>query len=293
MEDVVQAIALGIASGSTYAIAAVGLTLVYGILRLTNFAHGDFLTFGMYAAWLVTVHLAHLPLVVGMVVAAVATAVLSVVGEFTIWRPLRRRRAGLLQLLLMSIGLAFVVRYGLQLAFGSRLQRLDVDQLSTVEVVGISLSTVQVWTIATAAVVLVVVGLLLSRTMLGKQMRALSDNFELAESSGIDTDRVIVATWVLAGALAGIGGVLAAMQLNIRPETGFTLLLSLFAAVILGGIGNAYGALLGGYILGIVQELSVTTGVDTRYKPAVGFVVLILVLLMRPQGLLGARRAVN
>lgn len=291
MEDVLQATVDGLTTGSIIAIAAVGLTLVYGILRLTNFAHGDFLTFGAYAAYTVSVIL-DLPLALGILTAVVATAALALTTEFVIWRPMRRSRAGLLQMLLMSIGLALFIRYMVQFVYGGRLRRFDIDVFSTNDFGIVRVSTLQLTIIGLAAIVLTLVGLLLSKTMLGTSMRAVSDNAELAESSGVNTDRVIIATWLLAGALAGFGGVLAAMSITVTPTVGWNLLLTLFAAVILGGIGNAYGALLGGYAIGFAQEFSGFV-VDTRYKTVVGFVILIVVLLVRPQGILGRRRAVN
>lgn len=292
-QDFLQATFYGLTSGSIYAVAAVGLTLVYGVLRLSNFAHGDFLTFGAYAAYVVTVTY-QLHFVLGLVVATIMTAILGVATEFAIWRPLRKKNAGLLQLLLMSIGLALFIRYALQFAFSGGLRRLDIDVITTYDLGPIRVSSVQLITIGSAAVILVLLGMLLARTLVGKSMRALSDNFDLAESSGIDTNRLIVATWVLAGGLAGLGGVLAAMSLNVRPTMGWEMLLTLFAAVIVGGIGNAYGALLGGYLLGFAQEYALLfPGFDSRYKPAVGFLVLIIMLILRPQGILGRKGALN
>jgi branched-subunit amino acid ABC-type transport system permease component len=137
-------------------------------------------------------------------------------------------------------------------------------------------------------VVLTAVGLMLKATVLGKSMRALSDNQDLAEVAGINTGRVITYTWILAGALAGLAGMFATVYTTLTPETGWLLLLGVFAAVILGGIGNAYGALLGGLVIGLVQEWS-TMFFEPTWKEAVGFLVLIIVLLVRPQGILGHR----
>jgi neutral amino acid transport system permease protein len=139
--------------------------------------------------------------------------------------------------------------------------------------------------------VLVAVGLLLRLTLLGKRMRALADNLDLAETAGIDTERIVLYTWLFAGALAGLAGVLAGAITNVRPEMGFALLLPIFAAVILGGIGDAFGALAGGLVLGVMIEWS-TLFIDFRWKTAVGFAVLILVLIVRPQGIFGKARAI-
>jgi neutral amino acid transport system permease protein len=139
--------------------------------------------------------------------------------------------------------------------------------------------------------VLIGVGLMLRMTVLGKQMRALSDDLELAETSGIDTKRVILYTWIFAGGLAGLAGVLAGSVIDVRPELGFGLLLPIFAAVVLGGIGDAFGALAAGLILGVVTEWS-TLLIDARWKIAVGFLVLVIVLVIRPQGIFGSAKAI-
>ncbi|MEW6582591.1 MAG: branched-chain amino acid ABC transporter permease [Actinomycetota bacterium] len=288
MHEFLQTTVNGLSSGSIYALAAIGLTLVYGILKLVNFAHGDFMTLGAYVAFAVNVSAGmHLALAIAAALAAVAATGLAF--EFAVWRPMRRRGAGMLQLLLMSLGLAFVVRYMIQLEWTGASQKLHVDPFQAWHPFDLTISRIQVIVMATAGVLLTLVAVLLKTTTLGKSMRALSDNFDLAEVSGIDTGRVISVTWLLAGGLAGLAGVFAAIhQTTFDPDTGFRLLLSVFAAVILGGIGSAYGALAGGLLLGLVQEWSTIGGViQPSYKDAVGFLILIVVLLVRPQGIFG------
>jgi branched-chain amino acid transport system permease protein len=289
VHDVAQTGLSGLTLGSVYALGAVGLTLVYGILKLVNFAHGDFLTFGAFMAYLVNVTWGA-PLVFAILFAMALTALLGVVFERVMWGPMRARRAGLLQLLLMSIGLAFLIRYGLQYGWGTEIRTLDVDQTSTVQFLGLRIGETELIVIAIGFAVLLAVGVLLKYSLLGKQMRALADDLDLAETAGIDTSRVVVFTWVFAGALAGLAGVLAAALTNIQPELGFSLLLAIFAAVILGGIGDAFGALAGGVVLGLMIEWS-TLYIDARWKITIGFAVLILVLLLRPQGIFGRARA--
>lgn len=288
--DVTQSTINGIISGSCFALGAVGLSLVYGSLRLINFAHGDFLTFGAYAALLVSVTWG-LPLVVAVVAALAATAVLSTSMELAMWRPMRRRGAGALQLILMAIGLAFVVRYGIAFVAGTQPRRLDVDVTSSYALVGdLRIGKTELWVVLVALAVLAGVVAMLRSSRLGKQMRALADNLDLAETTGIDTGRVILVIWAFAGALAALGGVLYASALgSFDPNFGFVILLSLFAAVILGGIGSAYGALLGGLAIGLIQEWS-TLFFDDRWKLVAGFAVLVLVLTVRPQGFFGGGR---
>src|ERR687891_1486514 len=288
LHDVAQRGLNGLSLGAVYALGAVGLTLVYGILRLVNFAHGDFLTFGAYMGYLVNVTWG-MPLVLGIFFAMAMTALLGVFLERVMWGPMRARGAGVLQLLLMSIGLALVIRYVVQYAWGTEIRFLDVNVTATVEFLGVRLGRTALIVIVVGIVTLAVIGLMLRYALLGKRMRALSDNLELAETSGIDTSRVILWTWIFAGGLAGLAGVMAASVTDIRPELGFELLLPIFAAVVLGGIGDAFGALAAGLILGVVIEWS-TLLVDARWKTFIGFVVLILALVIRPQGIFGRAR---
>jgi neutral amino acid transport system permease protein len=288
VQELVQTTINGLSSGSIYALGAIGLSLVYGILKLVNFAHGDLMTLGGYVAFAVNVS-AGLPLPVAILAALAAVAAVGLALEAALWRPMRRRGAGVLQLLLISVGLAFVIRYLIQFGWSGQNRLLDVDRNQAWHPLGLTISAVQVIVVVTAAVVLTLVGAMLKTTLVGKSMRALADSFDLAEVSGVDTRRVVAYTWLLAGSLAGLAGVLAAISTSLSPSTGWLLLLSVFAAVVLGGIGNAYGALAGGLMLGLVQEWS-TILVRPTYKEAVGFAVLILVLLWRPQGVLGHAR---
>lgn len=290
LNEVAQRGLNGLSLGAIYALGAVGLTLVYGILKLVNFAHGDFLTFGAYMAYLVNVTWG-LPLALAVVFAMVTTAMLGVGLEKVMWGPMRAKGAGMLQLLLMAIGLAFVIRYGIQFVWGTELRQLDVDRSATVEFLGLRIGRVNLVVIIVGAIALVATGMMLRLSLLGKRMRALSDSIDLAETSGINTSRVVLWTWVFAAGLAGLAGVFAGAITQIQPEMGFELLLPIFAAVVLGGIGNAFGALYAGILLGVIIEWS-TFFVDSGLKLAVGFVVLILVLVIRPQGILGKARAV-
>jgi neutral amino acid transport system permease protein len=280
----------GLATGAYIGLGAVGLTLVYGILKLVNFAHGDFLTFGAYIAFVINVSW-ELPLGVAIVGATAATAALGVLFELTMWGPMRAKKAGLLQLLLMSIGLALLIRSGIQFVAGSEVRVLAVDRAAATDVLGLRIADTQLLALVIGVIVLVLVGGLLRYTLLGKQMRALSDNLELAETTGINTERIVLVTWVFAGGLAGLAGVLLAAVANVKPELGFELLLPIFAAVVLGGIGNAYGALAAGLTLGVLIEWS-TIPIESNWKYALGFVVLIVALILRPQGVFGRARGV-
>jgi neutral amino acid transport system permease protein len=289
VSELAQLGANGLVTGSILAMAAVGVSLVYGILRIVNFAHGDYLTFGAYIALLVNVGW-HGDIVLAAVGAVVVTALLATGLEFALWRPLRRKQAGVFSLFIAAIGLALVLRHTIFLVAGARPRRYDVDVFQVYEVGPIRLSQSQAVAVGIALPAIVLVGLMLARTGLGRAMRALADDRSLAAVAGIDVDRTVVVTWALAGGLAGVAGLLQALILNaFNPNFGSMLLLPIFAAVVLGGIGNAYGALSGGILLGVVIECS-TLFIDSRWKTAIGFVVLILVLIIRPQGIFGKAR---
>jgi neutral amino acid transport system permease protein len=219
------------------------------------------------------------------------TAVLGIVLEKVMWGPMRARGAGMLQLLLMAIGLALVIRYTIQFIWSTELRQLDVNHTATVDFLGLTIGRTNLIVIIIGFVSLIGTGMMLRYSLLGKRMRALSDDLDLAETSGIDTSRVILWTWVFAAGFAGLAGVLAGAVTQVQPELGFELLLPIFAAVVMGGIGNAYGALAGGIVLGLVIEWS-TLFIDARWKTAIGFVVLILVLVVRPQGIFGRAKTV-
>ena len=289
--DVAQRGINGLSLGSIYALAGVGLTLVYGILKLVNFAHGDFLTFGAYMAYIVNVTWGG-PLVLGIIFAVIATAALGVALEKGMFAPMRRKGAGVLQLLLMTLALGFVIRYAVQFVWSTELRQLDVNRSAAESLPGdLRIGRISLIILIVGIITLVATGLMLRLTTLGKQMRALSDNIDLAETSGINTSRVILYTWIFAAGLAGLAGVFYGASTQLQPEMGFELLLPIFAAVVLGGIGNAFGALTAGLVLGVVIEWS-TLFLLSGLKFVVGFGILIIVLIIRPEGIFGRARTV-
>jgi len=289
MDELLQVTVNGIVLGSLLAIAAVGLTLVYGILRIVNFAHGDYLTFGGYMAFVANVTWGVHP-VMAAAFAMVMTITLSVSLEFGLWRPLRQRGAGVTSLLLTSIGLALVLRHAIQWGFGSNVLRYRIDVFQSYAFGPIRMSLNSIVVIIVSTVLIIALGLFLSRSRRGKAMRAIADNPQLAAASGVNTDEMIVTTWVLAGGLAGLSGMLlAVLTSSLEINTGFVFLLPIFAAVILGGVGSPFGALAGGLAIGLITEVS-TLAVPFQYKEAIAFTVMIAALLIRPQGLLGKAR---
>jgi len=289
-----QLLANGLVTGSVYAIAALGVSLVYGILRLVNFAYGDMMAFAALIAYGTNGPL-HQSMVVAALAAMAATALLALLLDLVLWKPLRARRAGFMSLFLASIGLALVLRQAL-LLFGSAQPRTyRVDPYRVFVLGSVRLSEAQIIAIAAAAATIVAVGMFLAYTTTGRVLRAMADDRALAAVAGIDVGAAIRTAWIISGLLAGLAGVLAALvEYSFDPNFGFQLLLPVFAAVVLGGIGSAYGALVGGVVLGVAQELSTWSGfaggVNPVYKPVVAFAVLSLALLIRPQGFFGHAR---
>ena len=287
-----QLLVNGVITGSILALAAVGATLIFGIQRIANFAHGDFLTIGAYAAFVVNVVLAQ-NLLVAALGAIGAVALFGVAAHFGLFRPLRGR--GTVAIALVSVGLGLLIRNVIFIVAGSQSRQFNVDQAQVFTIGVIRLSPGQAVAVAVAVVVAPLVALFLARTRLGKQMRAVADNRDLASVSGIDVERIGVSVWMLAGGLAGLAGMMLGLSQGVfDPNMGLGPLFLIFTAVVLGGIGSAYGALVAGLALGLAMELStwevLLGGLDSKYKPVLAFVVLILLLLYRPQGLFGQAR---
>jgi neutral amino acid transport system permease protein len=290
VNEALQLIANGVVIGSIIAVSAVGLSLIFGVLKLINVAHGDFLTVGAYLA-LVGVW-AGLPLYVAAVPAILAVAGTMGLLEKVLWKPMRDRGTSNVNLLIVSIGLALVVRHVVFWVFGERVQRYGPVS-ERIDFGLFALTPQDIIIVVGSAIALVGTGLMLQKTRIGTAMRALSDNRDLAEASGINVARVVLYTWLIAGGLTAYGGILLGLQGRVYPNMGWFLLLLIFAGVILGGIGTAYGAMVGSMLIGIVQELATHSaiGLPADLKTAVAFLVLILVLLFRPQGIMGRKQA--
>ena len=279
----------GIRLGLILALCSVGLSLIYGVTGLTNFAHGELVTFGALVTFWLSASAGgpDLPFVAAAVLAVGAGAALGFLLERGLFAPLRRRRTGNVSLIVFTIGLSLVLRHAYLIGFRGRPRPFDAFTIQTKFNVGpVSLRPKDYAVIAIATLVLVLVGVMLQRTRLGTAMRAVSDSRDLAEASGIDVRRVILATWMLGAGLAALGGLLIGLSETVVWDMGFTLLLLIFAAVILGGIGTAYGAMVGGIVLGVASQLS-TYWIEPKFRTGVSLAILIVVVLIRPQGILG------
>lgn len=291
-DQVVERIFNGLNFGLLLALVAIGLSLVFGTTGLSNFAHAELVTFGGLMALLFGVTLA-LPIWIAIPIALVLSAAFGWLNDAALWKPLRKRGVGLIPMMIVSIGLSLAVRYVYQFFVGGDTQQLPGATDTTLSIGAFGLSWVDVGSMVISIIVLVGVGYFLLRTRIGKATRAVSDNPSLAAASGIDVDRVIRIVWVLAGSLAGLGGILwAYFRPGVSWDMGFQILLLTFAAVTLGGLGTAFGALVGSLIVGLLVELS-TLIIPSDMKYVGALVILILVLLLRPQGILGRKERIG
>ncbi len=285
MIEILQLLLYGTLLGSIIALGAVGVTLTFGILGFANFAHGDLMAFGAYVCFLLYTQLA-MPFWLGLVAAVPATILLAVVVDRVLYRRFRASRP--IISLISSFGAALIVRSAIQIIWGPGTHLYSSKLVMAQRFEGIRYKPDQLLIIAATLVVVIALHLFLQRTRVGKAMRAMADNATLARLSGIDTERVILWTWVIGGGLAALAGVFLAMDTRLQPEMGWFLLLACFAAAILGGIGKPMGAIAGGYIIGIMMELS-TLVLPAEYSPVVPFAIMVLLLLVRPTGLFAGR----
>jgi len=282
MSALLQTLIFGLATGAVISLSAVGLSLSYGVTRFINFSYGELLTIGAYLT-LVAVGLG-LPLPLAAIAAMIVVGVVGVLLARLFFDPILQR--GFLALLVTSVGLAFVLQNLVRMSFGSTPARFPLPLMRPWRLGDLIVPKVPVLVIVIALVAMFGVHLLLRFTRMGKMMRATSDNAALARASGIVTARVLATTWFLSAAIAALGGVLLGMtQLSLQPIMGWSFLLVVFAAVLLGGIGNPYGAMIGALIVGLGIELG-TAYIAPDYGYAFAFLLLVIVLLVRPSGLL-------
>ncbi len=287
--------AKGLTYGAIVALASLGLSLIFGVTGMVNFAHGELVTFGAVVAWFFNASGAGpgLHLLWAILPALTFAGLLGAGLERGLFRPLRRRRTGNVALIVVSIGLSLLVRHVYLLFLGGAPHTYEQYAVQAQQSYGpISLPPKDAAIVLASLLVLGAFGLMLRHTRLGTAMRAVADNKDLAEASGIDVNRVILYTWALGAALAGLGGVFLGITQTVQWDMGFVLLLTMFAAVVLGGIGTAYGAALGGLIIGVATETS-TFWLPVEFKVVVALGILILVLMVRPQGLFGVKERIG
>ena len=291
MSYYLQLVLNGIIAGSTYAMFAVGLTMVYGIFRFINFAHGELIAWGAYLTLLFIQPPFSLPIVYGAIPALLITVILCLAQDRFVYRPLRSSNR--ITLLIASIGLSYLLRNAIRLIWGSDLMTYGQAPARGISFLGgLNITMTQITIMGTAVFFLGFLYLLLTRTILGKSLRAVSDNMELADVMGINMKHVSWTVWSLAAVFAGVGGILLALDTNLEPLMGLTNLIKAFAAVLLGGAGNVWGALLGALFIGIAEIVGVAF-FSPGYKDFISFALIILLLLFRPQGIFGIAKGVR
>jgi branched-chain amino acid transport system permease protein len=284
---IIQSAVSGLRLGLLLALAAVGLSLIYGTTGLSSFSHAEQVTMGGIVAFIM-VNWWGLPFLLAAVLTVLFCGFTGYFQHAILWKPLRRKGLGLVQLMIVTIGLSLALQYLYQVLVGAGTVRVIREAPTPIIWGPIRLTDQSLWAMGIAVVVLTVVGIALLRTRLGRATRAVSDNPALAEASGIDVDKVVRLVWITATALAGLAGIMLALVLNgVKWDSGMQILLLLFAAVTLGGLGTAFGALVGAIIIGLVVELTPAFGLPGDLKYATALLILILLLLVRPQGLLG------
>jgi len=295
----------GIVLGSIISVGAIGLTLVYGIIRFANFAHGDLMATGAYVAlFMVTGVLGWIGIsdsnfgslsfgwrmLIAFPVAMAVVGGVAIALDRILYRKLRAKGSPFVIMTMSSLGAAFIIRMIILILWGgdSIFYRPGILRPAIEFPVGVKIRPDQILILISVFVLVSLLHLYLQKTKMGKAMRATADNMELALVSGIDTERVIILTWGIGGALAAAGGILYAIDVQLHPYMGWNFLIPLFAATILGTAGNIYGALVGGLVIGIAQQVS-THFLMPTYKPAVAFIFMILILLIRPKGIFGGK----
>lgn len=282
MHQVLQLVVYGIVSGSILALGAIGVSLIFSILRFAHFAHGDMMTVGAYGALAVVTAFGVGPLW-GIPLAIVLCVAVAFVAEVLLYRPLRASSP--IILLISSFGVALILRSLVQLVAGTQTLVYVSGIQMPVIIGGIRVREDHFWIVGGTVALIVALHLFLTRTRFGKAMRAMADNMDLARLSGIPARQMIMITWAIAASLAAIAGIFLGMDTRLQPVLGWQLLLPIFAAAIVGGIGRPYGAIIGGFVIGITMELS-TMFINPGYKVSIAFALLVLMLIVRPQGIL-------
>ncbi len=273
----------GLVNAALIAPPAVAFTMMFAILRFPNFAIGGYITVGAFAAYACNVDLG-LPLWLAALGGMAVAALVTWLSDVLVFRPMRGHSA--ITLLVVSIALTLILENVVRLGYASDVRGFDLPLTRPIKWMGLRATIEQLYILGIVGGVAGLTHALLAYTRLGKAMRATADNFSLAEVRGIHTERVIAATWVYCGALLGLTGTLAGLDLVIEPLVGWNLTIPIFAAAILGGIGSPYGALVGALLVGLAEEFTVLV-LPSTYKVGVGFMIIAILLLFRPHGIFG------
>jgi branched-chain amino acid transport system permease protein len=285
LEQFLQQMINGISIGSIYALVALGYTMVYGIIKLINFAHGDVMMIGAYVGY-ACVALFNIPFIPSMLIAMVVCSILGVIIERVAYKPLRNAQR--ITVLITAIGVSFLLEYVMMYFVGATSKTYPQGALGAgkLSLGALSINVEQVYVITTTIIMMIVLQYIIKRTKLGKAMRAVSSDQDAAQLMGISVDRTISFTFILGSSLAAVAGVMLGAMYTISPLMGVQPGLKAFVAAVFGGIGSIPGAMLGGILLGLIETL-VSAYLSSSYKDAVAFAILIIVLIVRPAGILG------
>jgi len=287
MSIVAQLIANGIIAGSIYALVALGYTMVYGILKFINFAHGEVYMLGAYFAY-VLAKVYHVPIVAAFIISMILCAIVGVIIERVAYRPLRKSTR--LAPLITAIALSIFLQSLALLVWGSEIRTFRTGEISKGHnILGAIVTDTQLMIIATTIVLMLLLWLFIKKTKIGKAMRATADNLEVAKLIGINTDRVIATVFAIGSALAAAGGILIGIEQNLEPTMGVTIGIKAFTATVVGGIGNIWGAVVGALLIGLVENIGIWF-IPSGYKDAIAFVILVIMLIFKPSGIFGSGR---
>jgi len=281
-----QLLVNGIIAGSIYALIAIGFTVIYRTVKFFHFAHGVVYTAGAYFAYTLIISL-HLNFALSFFLAIILAGLLGIVIDRCVYLPLRKRNASNLIFLLASFGVVIFIQNLIQLIYGAQILTIRTGPVKEGHhFLGAVITDIQILILAVSIILMIFIWFFIQRTKKGKAMRAVSDDSIAANVVGINPEKIILTSFAIGSALAGAAGILISFETNIEPTMGFSALLKGVIACIIGGIGNIPGAVLGGFFLGLAENLGIWK-ISAGWKDAIAFVILILFLLLRPTGLLG------
>ncbi|HLD05406.1 MAG TPA: branched-chain amino acid ABC transporter permease [Candidatus Nanoarchaeia archaeon] len=287
MEVVSQLIMNGIIAGGIYSLIALGLTMVYGILKFINFAHGEIFMIGAYIAWTLNIGI-RLPFWLSFILAMVATGIVGYIIEKVGYKPLRNAPSW--APLIISIAISIFFQALAIMIWGAQIKTFRTGEIQQgIPILGAIITPIQITILITSLVLMVALYFFIMKTKTGKAMRAVADNKDVAASIGINVNKTISTIFVIGSALAGAGGVLVGIEQNLTPMMGVPMTVKGFTAAIVGGIGNIWGAVIGGFAIGFIENIGIFF-IPSGYKDAISFFVLLLMLIFRPRGIVGVKK---
>ncbi len=275
-----------IIAGGIYSLVAIGYTMVYGILKFINFAHGDLAMVGAYFVFLLFRYL-HFPIYISITLSIGGVTLLGILMEKLAYKPLRY--ASRLSCLITAIAISLFLQSAIALSFGAKTQTITEKASRGLVFLGAYISPMQITIIIVSIFLMISLHFFIQRAKLGKAMRAVSDDMMVASVVGIDVDNVISGVFAIGSGLAAVAGILIAMETNLNPTMGFGIGIKAFTASVLGGIGSIRGAVIGSFIIALSENFGIWF-IPTGYKDSIAFVVLVLILLLRPSGIFGIKR---